>query len=132
MSQPVTSKMARHDKTVGCAPTLADAGAPMTTPFYTRLKTYFEMVGGVLRGEANAASIFPNSTDKCISSEHIYSFFLQSHLPSSCNVLFGGFAFSIDGAESKQIDLLVTTGTCPQFNFHNKRKRSQSGIVVCE
>lgn len=32
----------------------------------------------------------------------------------------GGFLFDEDGAESKQLDIIVTTDTAPQFNFHNR------------
>jgi hypothetical protein len=93
----------------------------MPQPFYERLKAYYIQVGAVLRGEAAAASIFPNTTDKGFSREQVYAEFLRTHLPSSCNVFFGGFVFNLDGDESKQIDLLVTSDTCPQFNFHNPR-----------
>ena len=91
----------------------------MSTPFYARLKEYFTDVGKVLRGDAEAASIFPNSTDIGVSRERIYAEFLRQHAPSKCNVLFGGFLFHENGSESKQVDLIVTTDTCPQFNFHN-------------
>jgi hypothetical protein len=92
----------------------------MTKPFYERLKTYFAEIGRVLRGEAGAASIFPNSTDVGVSRERIYAEFLRLHLPSSCNVLFGGFLFDQGGNESKQIDLVITNDSSLQFTFHNR------------
>jgi hypothetical protein len=88
-------------------------------PFFNRLRDYYEQVNLALRGEASSASIFPNTTDIGISREAIYARFLKAHLPSNCNVHFGGFLFDFDGAESKQIDLIVTNDICPQFNFHN-------------
>jgi hypothetical protein len=91
----------------------------MTQPFFTRLRDYYSKVGSVLRGEAATASIFPNTTDIGISRERVYAEFLKTHLPSSCNVYFGGFVFGIDGTESHQIDLLVTGDASPQYNFHN-------------
>lgn len=93
----------------------------MSSPFYARLKAYYSNVGKVLRGEADAASIFPNSTDIGQSRERIYAEFLRQHCPSKCNVVFGGFLFDEAGTESKQIDVIVTADTCPQFNFHNAR-----------
>lgn len=36
------------------------------------------------------------------------------------NVMFGGFLFDEAASESKQVDVIVTTDTCPQFNFLNK------------
>lgn len=89
----------------------------MTAEFYDRLKKYYTAVGTVLRGEADVASIFPNATDIGMSRERVYAEFLRSHLPSNCNVLFGGFLFNLDGVESKQIDLIVISDCCPQFNF---------------
>lgn len=88
-------------------------------PFFDRLRDYYKQVNSALRGEANSASIFPNTTDIGVSREAIYARFLKAHLPSNCNVLFGGFLFDFDGAESKQIDIIVTNDICPQFNFHN-------------
>lgn len=62
----------------------------MPNEFYIRLKKYYTKVGEVLRGEADIASIFPNPTDIGMSRERVYAEFLRSHLPSCCNVLYGG------------------------------------------
>jgi hypothetical protein len=92
----------------------------MPKPFFQRLKDYYESVGAVLRGEADAASIFPNTTDIGMSREKIYAEFLKNHVPSKCNVFFGGFVFGNDGSESGQLDIIVTTDTAPRFDFHNR------------
>jgi hypothetical protein len=92
----------------------------MAKPFYERLNDYFTRIGSVLRGEADAAAIFSNTTDIGFSRERIYADFLRTHLPSSCNVQFGGFLFGLEGEESNQIDLIVTADVCPQFNFSNR------------
>jgi hypothetical protein len=92
----------------------------MNTPFFTRLKNYYVKVGEVLRGEADASKIFPNKTDNGLSRERVYAEFLRQHVPSKCNVRFGGYVFDENGSESKQLDVIVTTDTCPQFNFLNK------------
>lgn len=83
-------------------------------------------VAAVLRGEAKAASIFPNTTDIGMSRERVYAEFLKQHAPSKCNVFFGGFLFGEDGLESSQLDVLVTTDTTPRFNFHNKDGQGKS------
>lgn len=98
----------------------------MPRPFYERLKDYYQKVGQVLRGEADVASIFPNTTDIGWSRERIYAEFLRLHLPSSCNVMFGGFIFNLTGDESKQIDVIVTVDVCPQYNFENRDGRGKS------
>lgn len=89
----------------------------MAEPFYKRLAKYYLKVAEVLRGEAEAATIFPNSTDKGGLREGVYAEFLRAHLPSKCNVFFGGYLFHSDGSESKQLDVIVTTDTAPRFDF---------------
>lgn len=91
----------------------------MTQPFFHRLRAYYLKVAEVLRGEADAASIFPNSTDVGISRELVYLEFLRKHVPSKCNVFVGGFLFDDDGNESKQLDIIVTTDTAPRFSLHS-------------
>ena len=98
----------------------------MAGPFYQRLRDYYLNVAAVLRGEARAASIFPNTTDIGMSREQVYAEFLRQHAPSKCNVIFGGFLFGEDGSESGQLDVLVTTDTTPRFNFHNKDGHGKS------
>jgi len=92
----------------------------MVSAFQERLQAYFSDVSTALRSQSAAASIFPNATDIGTSRERVYVEFLRTCLPSACNVNLGGFLFDADGNESKQIDVIVTTDTCPQFNFHNK------------
>jgi len=92
----------------------------MAAEFYRRLKDYYTSVGNVLRGEADTASIFPNPTDIGMSREKIYAEFLRLHLPSNCNILFGGFLFNLDGSESDQIDLIINSNSSIKFNFNNR------------
>jgi hypothetical protein len=92
----------------------------MRRSFFVRLRKYFLEAAKVLRGEADVASIFQNTTDIGTSREKIYSEFLKQHLPSKCNISFGGFLFDENGNESKQLDIIVTTNTVQRFNFHNK------------
>lgn len=98
----------------------------MTKFFYDRLRTYYLQVAEVLRGEARAASVFPNTTDIGISRERAYAEFLKQHAPSKCNVFLGGFLFGADGQESAQLDVIVTTDTTPRFNFPNAGDASKS------
>ncbi len=92
----------------------------MTQNFFDRLRSYYIKVAEVLRGEADAASVFANTTDIGMSRELAYAEFLKQHAPSKCNVFLGGFLFDDDGDESKQLDIIITTDTAPRFNFHNK------------
>lgn len=102
----------------------------MPSPFFERLKIYFSKVGEVLKGEADAASIFPNPTDIGTSRERIYAEVLRHHLPKSCVVSLGGFLFDMEGNESKQIDLIMLNDMALQFNFHNPEGRGQSFACI--
>jgi uncharacterized protein YjfI (DUF2170 family) len=92
----------------------------MAQAFFDRLRDYYVKVAAVLRGEADAASVFANTTDIGISRERVYAEFLKQHAPSKCNVFLGGFIFDEDGAESKQLDIIITTDTAPRFDLFNK------------
>jgi hypothetical protein len=92
----------------------------MAENFLDRLRAYYLTVAAVLRGEAEAASVFANTTDIGGSREKAYLEFLRLHAPSKCNVFQGGFLFDGDGIESKQLDIIITTDTAPRYDFHNK------------
>ena len=98
----------------------------MPKPFYDRLKNYYSKVGEVLRGEADAASIFPNTSDIGLSRELVYAEFLKQHAPSKCNVFLGGFLFGEDGDESKQLDVIISTDTAPRYDFYNPDGKGKS------
>ena len=102
----------------------------MAQEFYQRLQEYFSKVGKVLKGEADSASIFSNTTDVGMSRERVYSEVLKQHLPSSCNVYYGGFVFDLDGNESKQIDLIVSNDKSLRFNFHNQDGSGKSFACI--
>jgi len=102
----------------------------MPGQFFERLKTYFSKVGEVLKGEADAASIFPNTTDIGTSRERIYAEVLRQHLPKSCVVSLGGFLFDMEGNESKQIDLIILNDVSLQFNFHNPEGQGKSFACI--
>lgn len=98
----------------------------MSKNFFVRLKNYYESVGAVLRGEASAATIFPNTSDIGMSREKVYVEFLRTHAPARCNVFLGGFIFDMAGNESRQLDVIVTNDTTPRFDLHNKDGNGKS------
>jgi hypothetical protein len=89
----------------------------MSHDFYNRLKSYYKSVGTILYQQAEISAIYPNPSDKGVIRETIYSEFLRNHLPSSCNILLGGFLFDCDGSESRQLDIIVTTSTCLRYRL---------------
>ena len=98
----------------------------MSENFFVRLKGYYESVGAVLRGEASAATIFPNTSDIGMSREKVYVEFLRTHAPVRCNIFLGGFIFDMAGHESRQLDVIVTNDTTPRFDLHNKDGNGKS------
>jgi hypothetical protein len=120
------------------APATVNAGTRWTgcnceglmKPFFIRLRGYWENVGKALRGESDAASIFPNATDVGTARERLYVEFLKAHVPAFCTVNLGGFAFGRDGSESKQIDVLVASGSAPRFDFLNRDGKGKSFASV--
>jgi len=101
----------------------------MAQDFYTRLHDYYEKVTGVLRDEADIASVFPNPSDIGEALEKIYANFLRQHAPSKCNVFLGGFLFHADGSESKQMDVIVTTDTALRLKEHSGSHRSNQRLT---
>lgn len=89
----------------------------MTHNFFSRLKSYYTSVGKILYHQAEISAIYPNPSDKGFFRESIYSEFLKNHLPSSCNIVLGGFLFDFEGKESKQLDIIVTTSTCLRYRL---------------
>lgn len=102
----------------------------MSAPFYDLLANYYAAVGKVLRGEAAPASIFPNASDIGSNREIAYATFLKQHVPSKCEVRFGGFLFHEDGAVSKQLDVIVTTDTAARFDFNNEHGHAKTFSCV--
>jgi hypothetical protein len=98
----------------------------MAQNFFVRLREYYLGVAKVLRGEADAASVFANTSDIGMSRENAYKEFLVQHAPSKCNVFLGGFLFDDDGNESKQLDIIITTDTTPRYDLHNANGSGKS------
>jgi hypothetical protein len=96
----------------------------MAQNFFKELREYYLKVAEVLRGEAEAASVFPNSSDIGVSRESVYLDILRLHAPSKCNVFLGGFLFDENGSQSRQLDVIITTDTAPRFNLHNPTEGS--------
>jgi hypothetical protein len=102
----------------------------MAQNFFVRLRGYYENVAAVLRGEADTAGIFPNSSDIGLAREKLYVDFLKLHVPAKCNVFLGGFLFDLDGAESRQLDVIIATDLAPRFDLHNRDGAGKSFAPV--
>ena len=98
----------------------------MAANIFTRLRRYYRGVARDLAEQAGSAAVFRNSSDLGDAREKIYADFLRQHAPSRCNVFLGGFLFDEDGAESNQLDIIVTNNTTPQFKLRNSNEVGKS------
>jgi hypothetical protein len=98
--------------------------------FFLKLRDYYVNVGQVLCGKAKVTSIFPNATDIGLSRENIYAKVLRQHLPSSCNVMLGGFLFNQHGRRSGQIDILISNQLSLRYDFENPEGGGKSFACV--
>ncbi|MEM8651263.1 MAG: DUF6602 domain-containing protein [Pseudomonadota bacterium] len=89
----------------------------MTKPFFDRLAKFYEDTAKVLKGKAEIASIYPNTTDIGVSREEVYAEFLRKNSPTSINVFLGGFLFDAKGRESKQLDIIATAHSAARFEL---------------
>jgi hypothetical protein len=87
----------------------------MAKPLFTRIRSHYDAVAATLRTAADAASVFANNGDVGQTREKAYLEFLKQSVPYKCNVFLGGFLFDENGAESKQMDVIVTTDTVPRY-----------------
>src|SRR4051812_32425755 len=102
----------------------------MQQSFFERLVKYYSNVGMVLRGQAEVASIFPNPSDKGLTREQVYLKFLENHLPLACRAMLGGFLFGLDGSESRQLDVIVTSSTAPRYQVMDKAFACVEGTLA--
>ena len=89
----------------------------MAQEFTHRLKGYMNGIIKALNGQADASTIFPNTTDNGQSKERVFGDIIKQHAPASCSVFQGGFLFNLDGGESNQVDLIVTDNSSLKFDM---------------
>ncbi len=102
----------------------------MAKPFIERFRKYLISLTQVIRGEALASSVFPNTTDTGQSKERAFLEILKLHLPSSCNIFLGGYLFNLDGDESKQMDIIISDIQSLRFDALNKDGKGKSFACV--
>lgn len=99
-------------------------------PFYSRLLKYYAGAAESLRQVNNGASIFENIADIGSSRELTYEMFLRQHLPSGCRVTRGGFIFGLDGSESAQMDIIVSSDSTLRYDLMNADDRGKTFACV--
>lgn len=102
----------------------------MSKPFVERFRNYLIYLTQSMPLAASVASIFPNPTDNGQIKEHIFLDFLKQHIPSSCNVLLGGFLFNLEGDESKQIDIIILDYQSLKFDALKKDGKEKTFTCI--
>ncbi len=98
--------------------------------FHLTLYRYFEDVAARLKHQASqAGNALTNSADVGSEREDIYRDFLVNHVPVACDVIRGGFLYGMNGEQSGQLDLLVTSDTTPRFDLRGQKNGKQFAPV---
>jgi len=75
-----------------------------------------------------------NKSDIGTLREDLLFDFLESHIPTRCNVIKGGFVFDSTGSKSSQIDLMVCNDQTFQFKKsgdNNNKTKSFNCVEGC-
>lgn len=108
---------------------------PMPDDAYRAISSFFQSAAQQLLADARQSATLGNST--AIGSERETSIerTLKRLLPPSCEVLRGGYLFDLEGNSSRQIDIIVLSGTTPRFAaLHGGQAFApiEGTIAVCE
>lgn len=103
----------------------------MTESVFERLLSYFQSHADKLETVVEGTKIFGNKGDAGIAREDELAKFLKIHIPKRCNIVKGGFVFDYQGAESKQIDLIITNDATLQF-LDSSTEKSFNSIEGCD
>jgi hypothetical protein len=93
--------------------------------FFIDLIEYYNDKANTIQSQAREASIHDNKSDIGTLREDYLFDFLETHIPTRCNVIKGGFVFDSTGSKSSQIDLMVCNDQTFQFKksgYDNKTK----------
>ena len=94
----------------------------MAKDAYAELVNYFDGVVEQMLSEARQSGALRNPADVGGGREDVFRRFLERHLPRSCEVSRGGYLFDLQGRESRQIDVIVTSGPTPRFEMPSQGK----------
>ena len=87
---------------------------------HNRLFDYFTLIADKIDVDSKVAGLSTNSSDKGTIRERLVELFLAKHLPRRLRPFLGGTVFGVQGNESKQIDVLVSSDIAVNFEEHEK------------
>jgi hypothetical protein len=98
---------------------------------FERLLSYFQSHADRLETVVEGSKIFENKGDAGTVREDDLAKFLRVHIPKRCNIVKGGFVFDYQGAQSNQIDLIITNDATLQFLDDSPSEKSFNTIEGC-
>lgn len=95
-------------------------------------ENYFQGIADDISNAKVISSIFPNMSDVGDIRENVLLKFLQTHLPTRCSVIKGGFVFDSENNISNQIDLLVVNDFSLKFSYFDQHFQNSKNIQTVE
>ena len=96
------------------------------TNFFVDLIEYYDNKANTIQSLAREPSIHDNKSDIGTLREDYLFDFLETHIPTRCNVIKGGFVFDSTGSKSRQIDLMVCNDQTFQFKKSGNDNKTKS------
>lgn len=87
---------------------------------HTRFVDYFTFIADKIEIDSRISGLASHRTDKGTNRERLVEIFLSKHLPRRLKPFLGGTVFGVSGAESKQIDVLVSSDLAVNFEEEDK------------
>lgn len=87
---------------------------------HSRLAEYFTLLADKIEIESKVGGLSAHRSDKGTIRERLVEHFLAKHLPRRLKPFLGGTVYGTDGAESSQIDVLVSSDIGVNFEEHEK------------
>ena len=98
----------------------------MASNFFVELIEYYKNKANSIQSLAREAAIHDNKSDIGTLREDLLFDFLESHIPTRCNVIKGEFIFDSTGSKSSQIDLMVCNDQTFQFKQSGDNNKTKS------
>lgn len=96
------------------------------TNFFIDLIEYYNNKANTIQSQAREAAIHDNRSDIGSLRENVLFNFLETHIPTRCNVIKGGFVFDSTGSKSSQMDLMICNDQTFQFRMSGENHKTQA------
>ena len=109
---------------------MSDLLQPYCNPLMNRIQRYFNALADRMAADAEIAGSSSHRPDIGSNRERIVQEFLSKHLPNRLNSSLGGQVIGLSGAESNQIDVLVSSDVAVRFEQNEKTFVVAEGVAA--